>query len=83
MDLDVLDGRLFHEVLADGDGAVSKIIGLGEYPRIPCGRLLDAVIQGERVLDLFYVVEDVGGSTGKQEQMGDIGVGFRDDIVVR
>ena len=35
------------------------------------------------MLDLFCVVEDVGGSTGKQEQMGDIGVGFRDDIVVR
>ena len=28
----VLDGHLFHEVLTYGDGAVFKIVGLGEDP---------------------------------------------------
>ena len=31
-DLHVLDDRLVHEVLADGDGVVFKIFGLGEDP---------------------------------------------------
>ena len=72
----VLDVRLVHEIMADGDGAVFEIVGVGEDPQIPCDRLLDADVHSERVLDLFYVVKYTGGSTSKQEQMGGIGVNF-------
>ena len=62
-DLRVLDVRLVHEILSDGNGAVFKIVVLGEEPRIPRGRLFDADVHDERVLDLFCVIEDTGGST--------------------
>ena len=60
-DLQVLYGCLVHGVLWDGDGAILKVIGFGEYPCVTRGRLLDASIRGEHMLDLFCIVKDAGG----------------------
>ena len=82
-DLCVIDVRLVHEFLVDGDGYVFEIVNIREDPWIPCGRLLDAAVHREDMLDLFYVVDEADGHTNDQEQMGDIGVDLGDDVVVR
>ena len=49
----VFDGCLVHEVLTDGHGSVLEIIGLGKEPWVPHGRLLDAAVHSDGVLDLL------------------------------
>ena len=78
----VLDDRLFHEALTDGDVAVFKIVVLGEEPQIPHSRLLDAAVHGENKLNISCIIEDVGGSTSKKEHMGYLGVYFWDNVVI-
>ena len=81
VDLFVFYGRLFHEALTDGDGAIFKIIGLGKDSLVPRRWLLDAVVHGEDVLKIFCIVEDSGGRASEQEEMGDL-VNCGDDVVV-
>ena len=83
IDLCVIDVCLVHEVLADGDDAIFKNIGLGKEPCVPCGSILDAGVHSEGVLDLLCIVKGAGGRTRNQEQMRDLGVDHGDDIVVR
>ena len=82
-DIFLLDGRLAHKFLEDGNVSIFKIVGLGEDPLITCGRLLDVAVHGGRVLDLLYIVEDTGGRTIYQEYMVDLDVDFWDDVVIR
>ena len=81
-DLFILDGCLVHEVFSNGDGAVFKVIGIGEDPYVTCGRLIDSDIHGERVLGMLCVFEDAVGRTSEQEHMGDLGCDCWDDVFV-
>ena len=66
IDLCVLDGCLVHEVLTDGDGSVFEIISIGKDPVVLHGRFIYVAVHGERVLDVFWVVEEAGGCASYQ-----------------
>ena len=65
-DLHVVGDRLVHKVMVDGDRSVFDIFGLDEDPRISCGIFLCVAVHGEHVLDLFCIVEDLGGRMSKK-----------------